>query len=69
MPNLVHSLDASTLVLLYNYIHTFKESSKQNNIVNFYSIHDCFGVTANDVEILINSIIKVYLDLYSNKTY
>lgn len=52
MPNLVHSLDATTIVLLYNYLYTLK-----NKCVSFYSIHDCFGVTANDLDILISLII------------
>ena len=54
MPNLVHSLDPTTIVLLYNYSHTLK-----NKCVSFYSIHDCFGVSANDMDSLIFSTIKI----------
>ena len=66
MPNLVHSLDSTSLSLLYNAF--YKEVSK-DNVVNFYSVHDCFGVTANSVGLLINLLKTVYISIYSGKTY
>jgi DNA-directed RNA polymerase len=66
MPNLVHSLDATSLALLYN---SFYKETEKDNVVNFYSIHDCFAVTANNVELLINLLKSVYIDLYSGNTY
>jgi len=63
MPNLIHSLDAAALALLANY------HFKSNGNNNFYAIHDCFAVTANNVEMLIKYLKLVYLDLYSEDTY
>lgn len=63
MPNLIHSLDASSLVLLY---------SKFSNIYNnpqFYSVHDCFGTTMDKVENLKTLLASVYTDLYSRDNY
>jgi DNA-directed RNA polymerase len=67
MPNLVHSLDAASLIRLYYAFYNFK--SKASEIVNFYSIHDCFAVTANDVETLIHYIRTIYIEIYSNEKY
>ena len=47
MPNLIHSLDASSIALLY-------ERLSENNTYNLFTIHDCFAVTTDKVELLIN---------------
>ena len=62
MPNLIHSLDASSIALLY------KELS-ENNSYDLYTIHDCFAVTADKVELLINLLKAVYLKIYSENLY
>ena len=54
MPNLIHSLDASTLALLVNFIfndNNFLQGSKGEFL--FYSNLDCIAVTANKVVQLI----------------
>ena len=66
MPNLVHSLDSTSLCLLYD---GFYKELVQDDVVNFYSVHDCFAVTANSVDLLINLLKSVYISLYSDKTY
>ena len=63
MPNLVHSLDAASLCLvIVNYF-------KQNDNVNFYSIHDCFAVPCNKVNNLIGLLKSAYCIIYSNSKY
>ena len=65
MPNLVHSLDATTLALLYNSFY----NTVYNDNINFYSVHDCYGVTAKYVGTLINLLKTIYIGLYSDKGY
>lgn len=60
MPNLIHSLDASSIALLH------KDFKKVGNI---YTIHDCFGVTADNVPKLISILKAVYMRLYSENSY
>jgi DNA-directed RNA polymerase len=64
MPNLIHSMDASSLALLSS---LFFDSD--SNFNNFYSIHDCFAVTANNVSKLIGFIKLVYINIYSDNQY
>lgn len=60
MPNLIHSLDATTIAILYS---NFK------NVGPLYTVHDCFGVTANNVPRLILKLKLVYIQLYSSTGY
>jgi len=60
MPNLIHSLDATTIAILYS---SFK------NVGPLYTVHDCFGVTANNVPRLILKLKLVYIQLYSSMGY
>ena len=60
MPNLIHSLDATTIAILYS---SFK------NVGPLYTVHDCFGVTANNVPRLILKLKLVYIQLYSSTGY
>ena len=62
MPNLVHSLDATSIYILYKLLNEYKKH-------NIYTIHDCFSVTANDVELLIEVLKSVYVTLYSLNQY
>jgi DNA-directed RNA polymerase len=44
MPNLIHSLYASVIALLINYIKI------NNNSINIYTIHDCFAISVDNVD-------------------
>ena len=63
MPNLVHSLDAASLALLEEYYF------KTVDVKNLYAIHDCFAVTANNVDTLISYLKLVYIKIYSEDEY
>lgn len=63
MPNLVHSLDAASLALLIDSF--FKEGN--NN--NFYSIHDCFAVTCNNVSLIYDLLKLSYSKIYSSSNF
>jgi DNA-directed RNA polymerase len=64
MPNLVHYLDAASLALLISNFFKLNENPK-----NFYSVHDCFAVTCNNVE-LIRVLLKLsYISIYSTESF
>lgn len=58
MPNLVHSLDAVNLALLID--NFFKE----DKFKNFYSVHDCFAVTCNNVSLIADLLKLSYYNIY-----
>jgi DNA-dependent RNA polymerase len=63
MPNLIHSLDAASLCLVI--VNYFKETDN----INFYSIHDCFAVPCNKVNILTGLLKSAYCIIYSESNY
>ena len=70
MPNLVHSLDASTLSLLYFALYySITIGDENKSIGNFYSIHDCYGVTAKYAELWINNLRTIYIKIYSEDIF
>lgn len=67
MPNLIHSLDAASLSLIIDlYFHGNDYDYKR---INFFAIHDCFAVTANNIVNLIKIIKLVYIKIYSDDSY
>lgn len=64
MPNLIHSLDAASLCLIVDMF-----SQDKSNKINFFAIHDCFAVTANNIVNLIKIIKLVYIKIYSEDSY
>ena len=67
MPNLVHSLDAASLALMVDMY--FSENKNHSKGFNFFAIHDCFAVTANNISHLIKIIKLVYIKIYSEDNY
>ena len=67
MPNLIHSLDASSLSLILNLFY----ENRKNDVdkINFFAIHDCFAVTANNIDNLFKYIKLVYIKIYSEDSY
>lgn len=63
MPNLIHSLDATSLILL---LQNYFNSSNANNI---YAIHDCFASTANNMTKIIDILKISYISLYGDEKY
>lgn len=63
MPNLIHSLDAAALALLAD------SHFKDLQCNNLYAIHDCFAVTANNVDMLMQYLKLVYIKIYSEDDY
>jgi len=59
IPNFIHSMDASNIILLI----------KKVNNLNFdiVTIHDCFGVHANNAEILSYMVKESFISIYINK--
>lgn len=64
MPNLIHSLDAMSMTLLFD-----KFSKLYPYTVNFYSIHDCFATTSEKVKTLMHLLRGVYTILYIEDKY
>ena len=67
MPNLIHSLDATSLCLSVNML--YQEKNHQSKVFNFFGIHDCFAVTSNNVSNLIKIIKLVYIKIYTEDNY
>lgn len=65
MPNLIHSLDVASLILLLD--EYFNSSEFQ--VKNIYTIHDCFAMPMNHVEFIIDNLRKIYTLLYSYSHY
>ena len=66
MPNLIHSLDAASLALL---VDLYFNNSKNAETKNIFTVHDCFGVTANNVENIMDLLKLVYTKIYSDTQY
>lgn len=67
MPNLIHSLDSATLVMLIN--NYFLQNECDCEYKNIYAIHDCFAVTSKNVDFIMNNLKMIYISLYADKGY
>jgi len=60
LPNIIHSMDASHLILILN---------KSKNISPVISIHDCFGCLPNNMIELENLVKLEFINLYSKNNF
>ena len=64
MPNLIHSLDASSMSLLH------KQFSQQfKGHAQLFAIHGCFGTTCDKVFVLKTLLASIYTDMYTSDQY
>lgn len=68
MPNLVHSLDATSLCLLVDSFCNYLKKNKFEN-ANIFTIHDCFATNYNKMDDLINLLKAVYIKIYTEDSY
>ena len=59
IPNFIHSLDASNIVLLFKKMEGLKHE--------VITVHDCFGVHANDAEFLSYMVKQTFISIYGDK--
>ena len=69
MPNLIHSLDASSLALLTDKFFNHSSENYFSQIKNIYTIHDCFASTANNMKFIVCLLKLSYISIYTDKGY
>jgi DNA-directed RNA polymerase len=57
-PNLVHSVDSAAMIETVNV-------AMDNGIINFCNVHDSFGTTAADVEVLNTSLREAFINMFT----
>ncbi len=63
MPNFIHSMDAS-------HIHIIVDKLIEKNLcIPFFTIHDCFATTPNNMEVLNKIVKESFIQLYFNQNY
>jgi hypothetical protein len=65
MPNLIHSLDALSLMMLLDQYF----NNSELDVKNIYTIHDCFAMGMGHIEYIIDKLRKVYISIYSDDRY
>ena len=58
-PNLVHSVDSAAMIETVNI-------ALENGIENFCNVHDSFGTTAADVEVLNKSLREAFIQMFTD---
>lgn len=54
---------------IQNYSKINKASLDKNTVLNLYTVHDCFGVSADRVMDVIQGLKSAYIQLYVNSEY
>ena len=68
MPNVVHSLDATAIAMLYELLKS-PTNLKKAPVNNIYTVHDCFAMTANNINRLMECLKNTYIKMYSDNVY
>jgi hypothetical protein len=63
MPNMVHSMDAANIHILVN--NLIRDGHK----LSFYTIHDCFATTPNNMSILNDYTKAAFMEMYLESNY
>ena len=58
-PNFIHALDSSALMRTVNI-------AVENGVKNFATVHDSFGTTAGDMNVLIASIKTAFIEIFDD---
>lgn len=67
IPNLIHSLDTTSLMLLYEKFFSINKSINKN--ISVFTVHDYFATTCNKVYNLLMILRSIYTNLYSKEPY
>ncbi len=62
MPNLIHSMDASTITLLIEKLKFF-------GVYNLYTVHDCFATTINNITLVNELVRESFCEIYANDEF
>jgi DNA-directed RNA polymerase len=63
IPNFVHSMDGSNIVLL------FKDINKNYPHLNVVTVHDCFGCIANNAELMSQLVKESFISIYGDSNF
>jgi DNA-directed RNA polymerase len=58
-PNFIHSLDAAHLMFTVN------DMRYEHGKTSLYVVHDCFGVHADDVDLLVSTLKETFIEMYT----
>jgi DNA-directed RNA polymerase len=58
-PNFIHSLDAAHLMLTVN------DMRYEYGVKNLHVVHDCFGVHADDIDLLVHNLKENFIEMYT----
>lgn len=75
MPNLIHSLDATNIVLLIKNlesvtkINNIETGKRKNEPLNLLTIHDSFASTPDQLGLIVDMIKASFIEIYFEKDY
>ena len=61
-PNYIHSMDAAHMAMVVNKMFS------DHGIMDFWAVHDCFGVHPSDTDVLVKVVRETFHEIYSNRS-